>query len=122
VRLTKAQIAQISKWAKSGRLIVQPVMPAESIPEWAKYEFRLARAVVDVMRDGVKWQDAKAAKQAREGVSREALSSILAKIEGKTTEKSTSYRKGARKAWATRKKQVAARAQGEAAEMGKEAA
>lgn len=46
--LTKSQVALLSKWAKGGRLIVRPIM--SEVPEWARHEFDLARAMVEEMK------------------------------------------------------------------------
>ena len=52
VRLTKAQIAQLSKWANGGRLIVRPIT-SEKLPEWAKHEFMLARSVTSLALEAI---------------------------------------------------------------------
>lgn len=110
--ITKSQLAQLSKWAKTGRLITQPVLPPEVIPEWAKHEFRLARMCVALMRDGMKWRDAQAVKHSK-AVTRETILSVLGEKKAKSERKAKSYRVGSRAAWASRKRQAAARAEAE---------
>ena len=107
--ISKSQLDLLSKWAKGGRLIVRPIL-GDAVPEWAKHEFRLARLCAALMRDGMRWRDEQAVKAAKRQVSRETLSSVLAKIEAKSRVKPKNYRDGAIKAAATRKRMAAARA------------
>ena len=107
--LTKSQLAQLSKWAKSGRLIVRPIT-SDDLPEWAKHEFRLARMCVALMCDGIKWRDAKE-KRRNTAASREALLSVLGEARAKSERKMKSYRVGAKAAWVSRKRQAIARAE-----------
>lgn len=84
MRLSKSQIAQLSKWANSGRLIVRPIT-SEELPEWAKHEFILARLISTCL---VEYSD----------------SGLL---EAKSTERNVRYREGNRKGWVTRKNKAA---------------
>lgn len=54
MRLTKAQIAQLSKWAKGGRLVAKVIV--SDPPEWAKREFDLAREIVRLAKLAFKHQ------------------------------------------------------------------
>lgn len=101
--LTKSQIAQLSKWAKSGRLIVRPIT-GDALPEWAKHEFNLARNMVQLL---VEYSNS-------------------GEMEAKSMERRKRYTAGNRKAWVTRKRQkqareAAASAEAEARKIGEAA-
>src|SRR5690606_5232845 len=91
MRLTKTQIAQLSKWANDGRLVVRTLSPSDGVPEWAQHEFMLARSVATLLME-----------YADSGL-----------LEAKSTERMKRYAAGGRKAWVTRKRQAAARAEAE---------
>ena len=86
--MTKAQIAQLSKWANEGRLVVRPIT-SEELPEWAKHDFILARRISALLME-----------YADSGL-----------LEAKSTDRMRRYSIGGRKGWETRKKQAAARSE-----------
>lgn len=107
--LSRSQLVWLSKLAKTGRAYAGFAVPPETIPEWAKQEFRVQRELIRLARIGERVEAAREAKKAAKLASRETILSVLSKLPTKPAACKKSYRTGASRGWATRKNQAAAR-------------